>query len=278
MRPKITHTARNNTHRLIPTRYSEDADGVLARLGLPQSQTGNLLELEGATNDRVAGEANLLPGITVHELVFGVPHYHIINAAFTYARPGGTRFSSARRGAWYAGFSLKTAQTEVAYHYAQGLREIDWREEETVSYREYLADFRAEFHDLRKDGLRTNDRRTSDRRRESGREEDLRDSDLGKSNLRTGDLQKDEARNVDPRGNPAFADCLDPNSYRASQRLAADLLHRGSAGIVYPSVRHKGGTCIACFRPALVSNVRQGKKIIFTFADPFRPPRIRLGR
>jgi len=243
VRPKTTHLARNNTHRLIPTRYSEDGDGVLARLGLPQSQTGNLLELEGATNDRLAGEANLLPGITVHELVFGVAHYHIINAAFTYARPGGTRFSSARRGAWYAGFSLKTAQAEVAYHYAQGLREIDWREEETVSYRDYLADFRAEFHDLRND-----------------------------------DWRKGDVRNDDMRGNPAFADCLDPNSYCASQRLAADLLHRGSAGIIYPSVRHKGGTCIACFRPALVSNVRRGKKIAFTFPDAFRQPKVRVGR
>ncbi len=186
----------------------------------------NLLRLEGATNDRLSGEANLLPGITVHELVFGVPNYHIVNAAFTYARPGGTRFSSSYRGAWYAGFAQKTAQNEVAYHYAQGLREINWQEKETVSYRDYLADFRAEFHDL--------------------------------------------------RNSPAFEGCLDPQSYRASQRLAAELLNKGSAGIVYPSVRHKGGTCIACFRPALVGNVRQGEKIILTFADGFHPPKVRV--
>ena len=224
MRPKTTSLARNNTHRLILTRYSEDGDGVLARLGLPQSQFDHLLQLEAATNDRVSGEANLLPGITVHELVFGVPNYHIINAAFAYARPGGTRFSSGYRGAWYAGFTRKTAQVEVAYHYAQGLRETDWKEKETVSYRDYLADFRAEFHDLRN----TN----------------------------------------------GFEDCLDPTSYRASQRLAADLLNKGSAGIVYPSVRHSGGTCIACFRPALVGNVRQGEKITFTFQDASRPPKV----
>jgi len=226
--PKTTQLSRSNTHRLIPTRYSEDGDGVLARLGLPQSQTGNLLELEGATNDRVMGEANRLPGITVHELVFGVPHYHIINAAFTYARLGGTRFSSSRRGAWYAGFALKTAQAEVAYHYALGLRETNWQEEETVSYRDYLADFRADFHDL--------------------------------------------------RGARGFEDCLAPDSYRASQRLASDLLSKGSAGVIYPSVRHKNGTCLACFRPALVGNVRQGDKITFTFADPSRPPKVRVNR
>ncbi|HYU47180.1 MAG TPA: RES family NAD+ phosphorylase [Terriglobales bacterium] len=226
MRPKTTPVSRNNTHRLIPTRYSEDGDGVLARLGLPQSQFDHLLQLEGATNDRVSGEANLLPGITVHELVFGVPNYHIVNAAFTYARPGGTRFSSGYRGAWYAGFARKTAQVEVAYHYAQGLREINWQEKETVSYRDYLADFLADFHDLR-----------------------------------------------NRRG---FEDCLDPASYRASQRLAAELLHQGSAGIVYPSVRHPGGDCIACFRPALVGNVRQGERITFTFQDASHPPKVRV--
>jgi len=229
--------ARNNTVRLIPTRYADDAEGVLASLNVPQSQFDNLLQLEGATNDRVTGEANLLPGISVHELVFGVPYYHIINAAFTYARPGGTRFSSSYRGTWYAGFARKTAQAEVAYHYAQGLREIDWREREVVSYREYLADFHADFHDLRKN---------------------------------------DPRKDVPGKDHP-FADCLDPKSYSASQRLAADLLSKGSAGIVYPSVRQKGGTSIACFRPALVGNVRQGKKIVFTFPDAYHPPKVKVG-
>lgn len=227
MLPPTTHLARTNTHRLIPTRYSEDPDGVLARLGLPQSLSENLRELDGATSDRLHGEANLLPGITVHELVFGVPYDHIVNAAFCYARPGGARFSSSYRGAWYASFARKTAQAEVAYHYARALQEIDWREEETVSYRDYLADFRADFHDLRQA--------------------------------------------------PRFADCLDSDSYKASQHLAADLLHRGSAGIIYPSVRHKDGTCLACFRPALVANVRQGEKLTFTFKDPSRPPKIKIG-
>ena len=56
----------------------------------------------------------------------------------------------------------------------------------------------------------------------------------------------------DLRGDAHFRDCLDANSYKQSQRLAAELLEEGSAGVVYPSVRHKGGTCVACFRPALV--------------------------
>ena len=45
----------------------------------------------------------------------------------------------------------------------------------------------------------------------------------------------------------------------ASQQLAEDLLTAGSLGVVYPSVRHDGGTCVACFRPALVMNVRKAR-------------------
>ena len=228
MRPKVTHLEQDDTHRLIPVRYVEDGDTVLARLGLPPAQMENLFRLDDATNDRLAGEANLLPEITVHELVFGIPHYHIVNAAFTHSRPKGSRFMGPGRGVWYAGFALKTAQVEVGFHYAQWLREVNWREEEIVTYRAYAADFHGEFHDLR-----------------------------------------DDSR---------FKKCLDPDDYRASQRLGRQLLDAGSAGVVYPSVRHSGGTCIACFRPAMVSNVRQGALVIFTFANPDHPPRVRVSR
>jgi hypothetical protein len=49
-----------------------------------------------------------------------------------------------------------------------------------------------------------------------------------------------------------------PECYGPSQTLAATLLYAGSAGIVYPSVRHHGGTCMACFRPALIFHPRRG--------------------
>jgi RES domain-containing protein len=71
----------------------------------------------------------------------------------------------------------------------------------------------------------------------------------------------------DVREDADFVDCLDPNSYAASQALGLKLLTSGSAGIVYPSVRHKDGVCIACFRPPLVLNVREGPMVTFTFAD-----------
>lgn len=55
-----------------------------------------------------------------------------------------------------------------------------------------------------------------------------------------------------------FSRYLNPESYRAAQRLGRQLLDRGSNGVIYPSVRDPGGTCLACFRPRLVKRVRQG--------------------
>ncbi len=226
MDPRVTPLQQDNTHRLIPTRYSDDGASVLARLTSDRRHLQDLFQLEGAANERLLGEANLLPGVTVHELVFGIPNAHIVNAAFTHARPEGSRFNGPDRGAWYSAFTLDTAQAEVGFHFAQSLREINWQESETATYREYLADFRAEFHDIRK--------------------------------------------------SPEQANCLDRASHAASQRLARELLNQGSAGLIYPSVRHRGGTCLACFRPALVVNVRQGRVVTLEFSDAFSAPAVRI--
>lgn len=55
---------------------------------------------------------------------------------------------------------------------------------------------------------------------------------------------------------------LDPDpaiGYAAGQALARRLrIEAGSNGIVYRSVRRKGGTCLAAFRPDLVQNLREG--------------------
>ncbi len=225
MLPRVSDVSRNNTHRLIPSRYSDKDDSVLTRLTDDPDDLNALFELEGATNDRLLGEAGLLPGISVRELVFGLSYSHIVNAAFTHTRPLGNRFSGPERGAWYAGFSLQTSEIEVAYHKSKELQEIKWEQEEVFVYTDFLADFRGRFHDIRDDR--------------------------------------------------AFQSCLDPGSYYASQELARKLLEAGSGGVVYPSVRHKAGTCIACFRPALVNNVRKGSRVSITFKNAFAPPVIK---
>jgi RES domain-containing protein len=73
----------------------------------------------------------------------------------------------------------------------------------------------------------------------------------------------------DLRNDRDYDGCLRPDSYVEAQALAADLLEKGAAGIVYPSVRDPDGTNLACFRPALVGNVRLGSTWRFTWAgDP----------
>jgi RES domain-containing protein len=221
--PKVSPLRQDDTHRLIPSRHSDDS--VLKRLAEDEKQLEALFELDGATNDRLLGEANLLPGISVHELLFGVAFAHIVNAAFTHAHPSGSRFNGPDRGAWYAAFELETAEAEIAFHKAQELIEIKWQESETFTFHDYLADFRTDFHDI--------------------------------------------------RGDARFSGCLDPTSYGNSQKLAKDLLASGSAGIIYPSVRHSNGTCLVCFRPVLVTNVRQMGTVTLAFHHPGQPPTIK---
>jgi hypothetical protein len=218
--PPRTLVRQFDTHRLVPSRHTPEGDSVLVPLAEGDADLQAVFELDAATNDRLLAEHQRLPGIGLEELVFGVPHATVINAAFCHPHPLGARFSGPDRGAWYAGFALETSQAEVAFHKSVQLAEID-RFEDSVTYDDYLADFSASFHDLRR-----------------------------------------------VRG---FRAALDPASYVESQALAERLLEADSLGVVYPSVRHDGGTCVACFRPALVSNVRRGTTHRFTWDGAPQP-------
>ena len=68
-----------------------------------------------------------------------------------------------------------------------------------------------------------------------------------------------------------------PACYAAPQQLAAGLLRERSNGVVYPSVRRSGGTCIACFRPPLVYHVRRAARLELTLnaGRTFRPSQAR---
>lgn len=66
----------------------------------------------------------------------------------------------------------------------------------------------------------------------------------------------------------ADAPALSPDiaiAYPAGQRLARKVLAEGGNGVVYPSTRRAGGTCLAAFRPHLIQNVRHGDVITFTW-------------
>ena len=95
---------------------------MLTRLTDDGDLLEGIFELDNATNDRLFAESGLLPGIDARELVFGIPSYRIINAAFCHPAPNGSRFNSADRGDWYAGFELETSQAEVAYHKQPGCK------------------------------------------------------------------------------------------------------------------------------------------------------------
>ena len=218
--PTVTRIRQFDTHRLIPSKYSEGGESVLVRLADDDDHLRGIFDLDHATNHRLLAENDRLPGIGIDELVFGVPNCRITHAAFSHAHPLGGRFNGPDRGAWYAGFEFETSQAEVAWHKSVELAEIECMEE-SVTYDDYLADFGGEYHDI--------------------------------------------------RGDTNYEKCLNPDSYVESQVLAETLLWERSSGIIYPSVRHNDGVCLACFRPALVSNVRKSFRYRFTWTGSPEP-------
>ncbi len=65
---------------------------------------------------------------------------------------------------------------------------------------------------------------------------------------------------VDVRPNPEH-ECLHPDprvGYPAGNTVAAAARGAGHNGVIYPSVRHSGGTCIAALWPNVVQSVAQG--------------------
>ncbi len=224
-RPPVALVRQFDTHRLVLSRHLPRGESVLVAISDDDAHLQAIFELDSATNDRLLAAQQPLPGIGVDELVFGVPHATVINAAFCHPHPLGSRFNGPTRGAWYAAFDVETSQAEVAFHKSVQLAEVG-RFDDSVTYDDYMADFSAEFHDLRSTSVRA---------------------------------------------------YLDPNSYVESQALAERLLEADSLGVIYPSVRHAGGTCIACFRPALVANVKRGKTYRFVW-DGRPEPVISAGR
>jgi hypothetical protein len=225
----VTDLRWDDTHRLIPAVYADTDEPLLAALAEEESDIPDLVALAAATNPRLQAQANARPGgIHQDELVFGVPNWRIINAAFCHPHPLGSRFNGPDRGAWYAGREVGTSLAEVAHHRTVELAEID-RWELVTQYQDYLADIHAPVHDLR--------------------------------------------RPRDRRARPY----LDPDSYVASQALAAALLAAGSIGIAYPAVRDPGGEAVACFRPAAVTHVRTADRYTLTWTGPGAPEIVATG-
>jgi hypothetical protein len=205
------------TARLVPSRFP--VVGLFDRVA-DAADLDAIFELEGWTNDRITAQLGILRTVPPDEWVVGQPMASVIMAAYCHPRPGGGRFSSDQRGAWYAARTIECALSESTYHRSRELAEIGVLEAR-MEMRLYLSDFSTRFHDI--------------------------------------------------RGADTPAPLYDPDDYSASQRFAGELLADGSHGIVYRSVRHPGGECVACFRPRLVKNVRIGGHYEYRWQGGPRP-------
>jgi hypothetical protein len=223
--PPLHPIDRDGMHRLIPSRYSNGGT-VLDDIADDDDMLEKLIRLDGATNDRIQGEQFGLPGISTYELVYGIPNGHIVRAAFLHPSPTGARFNDSTRGAWYAADKLETSLAEVSYHKAKRLSDIVVPESPS--------------------GMPEAESSTYD--------DWLADFHA-------------EFHSLEPSVN--YAECLEPEPvpecYAEPQKLAKKLLKAQSNGILYHSVRKKGGRCLVCFRPALVYRPRRDKRYEISF-------------
>ncbi len=83
---------------------------------------------------------------------------------------------------------------------------------------------------------------------------------------------------VDLRGTPTHP-CLDPNpaiGYPPGNALADAARARGLNGIIYPSVRHEGGTCVVALWPHAVQSVAPGALYRFEWSGSPEPAIARI--
>jgi RES domain-containing protein len=214
--PSLQEFNREGMHRLIPSEYS-GGETVLKEISNDAAMLADILLLDGATDDGIKGEQRGLSGISNVELVYGIPNAQIIRAAFLHTNQFGSRFNDATRGAWYAAYRLETSLAEATYHKARNLAEMVVPELPQQRPGEQLSEY---------------------------------DDWLADFHLTFHVLDPAEEYSEYLLPEPV------PFCYAASQQLARQLIDRQSNGILYPSVRHKGGSCLVCFRPPLVYNPR----------------------
>jgi len=143
--PKLSNLSQLNTSRLVSSKKEKDA---LKRITSNNDDLNNILDLDGITNKGLLAENGRLPGISAFELVSGFNYYDVVNNAYCYTRPEGSRFNGPDRGAWYASFARTTALKEIIFHKTLDLAEHGHFFDD-VTYDIYLVDFHYKFHDIR---------------------------------------------------------------------------------------------------------------------------------
>ncbi len=79
---------------------------------------------------------------------------------------------------------------------------------------------------------------------------------------------------VDLRNEQSLPECLQPDpkiGYPAGNRLAAEIIEAGYNGVIYPSVRDQGGTCLAALQPQAVQSVETGESFTVVWSGSSLP-------
>lgn len=208
-------------YRLIPSQFPPIGlfDTVSTAADLDK-----VMELAGWTNDRLVAER--IARLPQCEWVYGRANSSIVMASFLHVAPGGMRFNGPELGAWYAAADLRTAVAEVGHHLR---REAASRSLPALRrvYRSYSARLEGSFVDIR-------------RARAPAAQGSLLD------------------RLYDPR-DYAHAQPFGEAVRDEAMAGGAGDAGRGSpaAGIVFDSVRHRGGVNAVAYRPSLVLDITQ---------------------
>jgi hypothetical protein len=213
--PFVSHFNLDRTIRLVSSARLREP--VLLKL-VEESDLADLAEIEGATSGRLMAQETGADRLHPRELIYGIPHAHFINAAFSYWQPKGlNRFNGPGRGAWYAALAADTCIAEVTFHLERELANVgDFTT--TVDYAEMFAGFLGNFVDV---------------------------------------------RNVAPT--PEFLSPDPAVAYPPGNVFSDAVRGAGHYGIVYPSLRHTGGTCIVALVPHAVQSVAQGRVLRFVW-------------
>lgn len=207
-------------HRLIPSQFPPIGlfDTVATAADL-----GKVMELAGWTNDRLVAER--IARLPQAEWVFGRPNSSIVMASFLHVAPGGMRFNGPELGAWYASADIRTAVAEVGHHLRREAASRSLPELRRV-YRSYSSRLEGEFIDIRRAHVPESQGLLLDRLY------DQRDYAHAQS---FGEAVRDDALHT------------------------AEEAERGArpAGVVFDSVRYRGGVNAVAYRPSLVLDIVQ---------------------
>src|SRR5687767_5984682 len=121
MTPPTSRIRWTAASRLIPSRYP--SVGPFDQVSSPEDLDA-ILEVEAWTNDRISTQLGILHRMPRDEWLIGQPMASVVMAAFCHPKPGGGRFSTPDRGAWYAGRTIDTALAESVYHRTRDLAEV----------------------------------------------------------------------------------------------------------------------------------------------------------